>query len=122
MPAAALARVANNTIEMAHSVSFYNLGKDPAWAVGAALPFGLNARQQNACTSGLWLLVPRRQSGPRDGNSGSNTCTDNTCTDNARIDEDIDDLSGAQGNAWVVNGVDHLQHARVDPLADIARQ
>ena len=40
--------VAAGTIEMGHSTSFYNLGKDPAWAIGSALPFGLNARQQNA--------------------------------------------------------------------------
>jgi len=44
----AIDAVSNGTIEMCHSVSFYNVGKDAAWVVGAALPFGLNARQQNA--------------------------------------------------------------------------
>jgi TRAP-type mannitol/chloroaromatic compound transport system substrate-binding protein len=47
-PLQAIDAVQIGTLEMCHSASFYNLGKDPAWAIGAALPFGLNARQQNA--------------------------------------------------------------------------
>ena len=44
----AIDAVQKDAVEMAHTVSFYNLGKDPAWALGTGLPFGMNARQQNA--------------------------------------------------------------------------
>src|SRR5215207_5921350 len=40
--------VTNGTVEMAHTASYYYVGKDPTFAVGAALPFGLNARGLNA--------------------------------------------------------------------------
>ena len=40
--------VTNNTVEMAHTVSYYYVGKDPTFAVAASVPFGLNARGQNA--------------------------------------------------------------------------
>ncbi len=33
---------------MSHTSSYYYVGKDLTFAVGAALPFGLNARQLNA--------------------------------------------------------------------------
>jgi len=39
------------TIEAAHTVSYYYVGKDPTFAIASSIPFGLNARQQNA-----WLL------------------------------------------------------------------
>ncbi len=44
----ALDAVGNATVEMAHSSSFYYIGKDTAFAFATAMPFGLNARQQNA--------------------------------------------------------------------------
>lgn len=47
-PLQAIDAVSNGTVEMCHSTSFYNLGKDPTWAIGAAIPFGLNARQKSA--------------------------------------------------------------------------
>jgi len=40
--------VGTNTIEMAHTCSYYYVGKDPAFAFGTAVPFGLNARLMNA--------------------------------------------------------------------------
>jgi TRAP-type mannitol/chloroaromatic compound transport system substrate-binding protein len=40
--------VGGGTIEMGHTCSYYYFGKDPTFAIGTALPFGLNARQQNA--------------------------------------------------------------------------
>jgi TRAP-type mannitol/chloroaromatic compound transport system substrate-binding protein len=40
--------VANGTVEMTHTCSYYYVGKDPTYAIGTALPFGLNARQSNA--------------------------------------------------------------------------
>ncbi|MBN9450554.1 MAG: TRAP transporter substrate-binding protein [Bosea sp.] len=43
--------VTNNTVEMAHTVSYYYVGKDPTFAIAASVPFGLNARMQNA-----WLF------------------------------------------------------------------
>jgi TRAP-type mannitol/chloroaromatic compound transport system substrate-binding protein len=43
--------VTNGTIEMCHTVSYYYVGKDPTFAIPSSVPFGLNARQQNA-----WLF------------------------------------------------------------------
>jgi TRAP-type mannitol/chloroaromatic compound transport system substrate-binding protein len=40
--------VGSGTVEMAHTASYYYVGKDPTFAAGAALPFTLNARQLNA--------------------------------------------------------------------------
>ncbi len=39
---------AAGTVEMCHTASYYYWGKDPSWALGTAVPFGLNARQINA--------------------------------------------------------------------------
>jgi TRAP-type mannitol/chloroaromatic compound transport system substrate-binding protein len=41
-------KVTDGTVEMCHTASYYYWGKDPTWAFGTAVPFGLNARQQNA--------------------------------------------------------------------------
>ncbi len=40
--------VQQGTVEMAHTVPYYFYGKNPAFALGSAIPFGLNARQMNA--------------------------------------------------------------------------
>jgi len=40
--------VSNGTVEMAHTCSYYYIGKDPTFALGTAVPFGLNARQTNS--------------------------------------------------------------------------
>jgi TRAP-type mannitol/chloroaromatic compound transport system substrate-binding protein len=40
--------VQNATIEMAHTAPYYFVGKDEAFALGCAVPFGLNARQLDA--------------------------------------------------------------------------
>src|SRR3974390_3673591 len=40
--------VTNGTVEMAHTASYYYVGKDPTYAFGTAVPFGLNSRMQNA--------------------------------------------------------------------------
>jgi TRAP-type mannitol/chloroaromatic compound transport system substrate-binding protein len=47
----ALDAVSNATVEMCHTCSYYYVGKDPTFAIGTAVPFGLNARQMNA-----WLI------------------------------------------------------------------
>ncbi len=44
----ALDATTNGTVEMCHTVSYYYVGKDPTFAVGASVPFGLNARQMNS--------------------------------------------------------------------------
>jgi len=36
------------TVELGHTASYYYFGKDPAFALATAVPFGPNARQQNA--------------------------------------------------------------------------
>ncbi|MDD2925060.1 TRAP transporter substrate-binding protein [Rhodoferax sp.] len=43
--------VQNGTIEMCHTVPYYFYGKNPAFALGSAIPFGLNARQMTA-----WMM------------------------------------------------------------------
>lgn len=40
--------VGTGTVEMAHTASYYYWGKDPAFALGTAVPFSLNARMTNA--------------------------------------------------------------------------
>lgn len=44
----ALDAVQAGTVEMAHTCSYYYVGKDPTFAFDTAMPFGLNARQQNS--------------------------------------------------------------------------
>ena len=44
--------VSNGTVEMCHTASYYYVGKDPTYALGTAVPFGLNSRMQTA-----WLQV-----------------------------------------------------------------
>ncbi len=39
---------AAGTVEACHTVSYYSWGKDPTYALGAAVPFALNARGMNA--------------------------------------------------------------------------
>jgi TRAP-type mannitol/chloroaromatic compound transport system substrate-binding protein len=36
------------TVECGHTAPYYYIGKDPTWAFGTAVPFGLNSRQQTA--------------------------------------------------------------------------
>jgi TRAP-type mannitol/chloroaromatic compound transport system substrate-binding protein len=45
---AALDASSNGTVEIAHTASYYFVGKDPTFAFGTAVPFGLNSRMQNA--------------------------------------------------------------------------
>ena len=45
---AAADAVQNGTVEMCHTASYYYFGKDPTFAFGTSVPFGLNARMQNA--------------------------------------------------------------------------
>ncbi|MGE3144845.1 MAG: TRAP transporter substrate-binding protein [Pseudorhodoplanes sp.] len=40
--------VTNGTVEMCHTASYYYFGKEPTFAFGTAVPFGLNSRMQNA--------------------------------------------------------------------------
>ncbi len=40
--------VQNGTVEACHTVPYYFFGKDPTFAIGAAIPFGLNSRQMSA--------------------------------------------------------------------------
>src|SRR5581483_10186547 len=44
----AMDAVSNGTVEMCHTASYYYVGKDPTFAFGTAVPFGLNSRMQNA--------------------------------------------------------------------------
>jgi TRAP-type mannitol/chloroaromatic compound transport system substrate-binding protein len=40
--------VQNGTVEMAHTAPYYFFGKDDTFAIGGAIPFGLNSRQMTA--------------------------------------------------------------------------
>ncbi len=40
--------VMDGSVEMAHTASYYYIGKDPSWAFGTAVPHGMNARMMNA--------------------------------------------------------------------------
>ncbi|WOI55496.1 TRAP transporter substrate-binding protein [Palleronia sp. LCG004] len=40
--------VQNGTVEMCHTAAYYYVGKSPTWALGAVIPYGLNARGMNA--------------------------------------------------------------------------
>src|SRR3569623_961689 len=40
--------VQNATVQCCHTVPYYFYGKDPTFAFAAAVPFGMNTRQQNA--------------------------------------------------------------------------
>lgn len=46
--AQAIDAVKANTVEISHTCGYYFTGKDPTFAIGSTIPFGLNARQQNA--------------------------------------------------------------------------
>lgn len=47
-PLQVLDAVEKGTIECNHTAPYYFIGKDPAWAIGTCVPFGLNSRQHNA--------------------------------------------------------------------------
>ena len=44
----ALDAVTGGTVEMCHTAAYYYVGKDPTFALCCSIPFGPNARQQNA--------------------------------------------------------------------------
>jgi len=44
----ALDAVQQGTVEVAHTCSYYYVGKDKTFGFGTAIPFGMNARQMNA--------------------------------------------------------------------------
>ena len=44
----ALDAVKDGTVECCHTAPYYYFGKDPTFAFGTSVPFGMNARQQNA--------------------------------------------------------------------------
>jgi len=44
----ALDAVQNATVEMCHTSPYYYVGKDPTFAFGTTVPFGMNSREQNA--------------------------------------------------------------------------
>jgi TRAP-type mannitol/chloroaromatic compound transport system substrate-binding protein len=49
VPALAAAdAVKSGAVELSHTASYYFFGKDPTFAFGTAVPFGLNARMQNS--------------------------------------------------------------------------
>src|SRR5262252_10493358 len=47
-PACRCLTVQNGTVEMGHTASYYYFGKDPAFTFGSSLPFGPNARLNQA--------------------------------------------------------------------------
>jgi TRAP-type mannitol/chloroaromatic compound transport system substrate-binding protein len=53
---AAADAVQNGTVEMCHTASYYYFGKDPTFAFGTAVPFGLNAacRTPGSISAAAW--------------------------------------------------------------------
>ena len=52
--------VQNGSVEMAHTAPYYFVGKDETFAIGCAIPFGLNSRQMTAwMTEGNGLKLMR---------------------------------------------------------------
>jgi len=49
---AAADAVQNGTVEMCHTASYYYFGKNPTFAFGTSVPFGLNSRMNNS-----WLTI-----------------------------------------------------------------
>src|SRR5581483_7361725 len=47
-PLQAVDAVSDGKVEMCHTAGYYFVGKDPTFGLFCAIPFGLNARQQNA--------------------------------------------------------------------------
>ena len=47
-PLQVLDAVQNGTVQAGHTAAYYYFGKDPTFAFGTAVPFGLNARQHQA--------------------------------------------------------------------------
>ena len=47
-PLQVLDAVQSGTVECGHTAPYYYFGKDPTFAFACAIPFGMNARQQNA--------------------------------------------------------------------------
>ncbi|TAK83323.1 MAG: ABC transporter substrate-binding protein [Aquabacterium sp.] len=47
-PFAVVDGVQNASVEMAHTAPYYFVGKDETFAIGSAIPFGLNSRQMSA--------------------------------------------------------------------------
>jgi len=50
-PGAVVDGVQSGAVEVAHTAPYYFVGKDETFALGCAIPFGLNARQTNA-----WMM------------------------------------------------------------------
>ena len=49
--------VQNGTVEMGHTASYYYFGKDPTFTFGSCVPFGLNARMNQA-----WYMMAAARS------------------------------------------------------------
>lgn len=95
---------ATGTVELAHTCSYYFANRDPAFAIGTALPFGLNSRLQNA-----WL-----EGG--DGNAVLNDfyrthgvvglpCGNTGCQMGGWFKDDLTSVDGLQGLRMRVAGI-----------------
>lgn len=91
--------VMNNTVEMGHTISAYKQGADPTWTLGTGIPFGLNARQQNA-----WFY-----------HGGGNELLDPFYAENGLVAFPIGN-SGCQMGGWwrkEVNTIEDLQGVKI---------
>ncbi|KAF0227718.1 MAG: periplasmic mannitol-binding [Beijerinckiaceae bacterium] len=84
--------VGNATVEMCHTASYYFVGKDPCFAFGTAIPFGLNARQQNS-----WF------------NNGDGSTLFNEFTDKYNIVSLMCGNTGAQMGGWFRKEIKSLE-------------
>ncbi len=80
------------SVECGHTASYYYIGKNPAFAFGTSVPFGLTAQQQNA-----WLYE-----------AGGNTLLNNLYSDFGVIGFPAGN-TGAQMGGWFKRKLDGLQ-------------
>ncbi|GIK80654.1 MAG: TRAP transporter substrate-binding protein [Xanthobacteraceae bacterium] len=87
--------VTNGTVEMCHTAPYYYVGKDPTFAMGTAIPFGLNQRMMDA-----WMMF----------GDGLNLL--NAFYKKYNIHAEIAGNTGAQMGGWFrkeINSVDDLK-------------
>jgi TRAP-type mannitol/chloroaromatic compound transport system substrate-binding protein len=96
----ALDAASAGTVEIAHTVSYYYVGKDPTFAIASCVPFGLNARQQNA-----WLY---QGGGTRPSTSSSRPTTFMDCR------------SATRAHKWVAGSVRRSRARRICPASRCA--
>ena len=93
----------NGTVEMCHTASYYYFGKDPTFAFGTAVPFGLNARMQNA-----WMYhgggIELMNDFYKKFNIIALPCGNTGCSDGRLVPQEIKEVADLQGLKMRIGG------------------